>query len=117
MAEKLTSLFWLALLAALAVAFVADPGVLRSCAVLWVGAIGLLFALGNWLCLVALIRTRRHVSFVPALGGVLVCLALARAPVGGIGWLLLLALLLDPSIPLTLWVGARGLWRVARTSI
>jgi hypothetical protein len=100
-AEKLVTLFWLALGGAVAVAFLTDAGAVRWCAVATVGAIGSLFSLGNWLCLVAALRTRRHVSLVPMLGGALVTLAALAAPAGP-GWLPLLGLVVDPSILLTI---------------
>lgn len=95
MAERLTGLFWLTLLAALPVALATAPGLLHSMAIGWLAMVGTLFSFGNWLCLVAIVRTRQHVSFVPFVGGVLLALAGFAA---GFGWRALVGMALDASI-------------------
>lgn len=86
----------------MAIAFLANPGTLRFCAVGVVGTIGLLFALANWACLIVAFCSGRHISLVPFLGGLLLTLAALATPTPRLGWFAFLGVLLDPSILVTI---------------
>lgn len=63
--------------------------------VFWVVfALGVLLITMNWWCLIASVRTKRHISMVPPLGAVLAFVASTELP---IGWKLgALAFAIDP---------------------
>jgi len=74
--------------------------------------LGGLVALGNWLCLVASAQSKRHVSMVPFIGGVLAFPGAALVPSIGWKWALL-AFVGDPScLLLVVYVLGVGLARV-----
>jgi hypothetical protein len=102
--SKLVPLFWLSLIAAVPIAFLAPPGTLRWIAIGWLGAIGLLASLANWFILAAVVlRKRNGASMVPLIGGLLLGLAIAAIPLKGIRIFAALGLLFDPFVVASVW--------------
>ena len=113
MADALTRSFWLlvafALLGAL---FVQDLSV-RRFAVAVVAVAGAVFVAVNWAMLVQHLRTDRHASSIPLIGGLLLAVAVARVPRPAIQVWFWIPLVLDPAcVPLLIAL----LWRVAKRS-
>ena len=102
-AEDLGAPFLASLAAAIMVAFVASPGPFRWTAIAWLGIVGGFLVVMNWGTLVVVLIERRHISFVPYLGGLLVCGALAAVPVESLRWWAPAMLLLDPTVPLHIY--------------
>jgi len=95
--DKLVQLFWLSLLLAVPLAFVA-PSSLRWQAIVWLGLVGCLFSFANWAILVAQALRKSSASMVPAVGAVLLVLAIAAVPVPCVRRWAAVGLIADPWI-------------------
>jgi hypothetical protein len=71
--------------------------------------VGTLLAVGNWGCVVVLIRGKRAPSLAPLLGGLFLLLAIAATPISSIRRWAPLGLLIDPWLIATI-VGIDGNW-------
>jgi hypothetical protein len=93
-------LFWLVTFAAVPLALLVPPGAVRWTAIAWLGLIGVINALVNWVILVWL----RRGSMAPLLG---LCLAIAvfAVPPDVCGRWILFGALLDPWVPLNILAG------------
>ena len=99
MPDRLVPVFWCSLVASVPAAFFASPGMLRWGAIGWLGLVGLLFSLANWGILLALVLRKKSGSFVPALGGLLLCLAVGAIPVTRLRLWAPVGFLVDPFGP------------------
>jgi hypothetical protein len=114
MSDLATRAFWLSLVLAAVIGFGAEIGLLRWCAIGWLGLIGCLFSLLNWAYLVIQVRNGGNgPSFIPFVGDVLVMTALAAIPFRAWRLWMPIGLLLDPT-PAIFFIGGVGAWIRAR---
>jgi|GEM_PF-6332679 len=102
MGEIVTFLFWSGLVVTVALSFVMDFTADRWVPVSVLLALGGFASVGNWAIVYFNLRKGTTSSFVPFLGGLLLCLGFWRAPSRTLPCLAPLALLVDPSI--LIWI-------------
>src|SRR4051812_23753683 len=100
--EKASWVFWAVTAVAVPSGFLFGPGSARWAAIAWLGAVGVLVSLSNWVLLYGNLRHGKRSSLIPILGGPLLALSLGAFSIERSSHLIILGGLLDPYLALIL---------------